>query len=145
MTGQHKESWFAWFASAVGTLALFAISWFYLAFHLWLRIALRSLVQPFLVLSVLVLCFAAAAKVSRERFINNGQLLPMLAAVILLFAAIFASIGFYARAWGYLNRDDARFWYIGAPLICIVLGIPTYYFVRQGVRTGMIRIRTKTN
>jgi hypothetical protein len=141
---QHKESWWACFASAAGSLLIFWVFWFYLVFHRWLGSNLRALLSPFLILSGLVFGFAAAVKISRERLINRGELLPMIAAVTGMFAAACEGFGFYGRIFGYFDHNTQLFWCIAAPLICVALGLPVYHIMRGRLRSGRMKITIKT-
>ena len=119
----HQGSWIAWILCSFASLALFGVFWFYLVFHRLLGLSVPQLVQPFVVLAILLVCFAAAAKVSREKFINRGNMAPMMIAVYTFFLSLSLWLVHYARAFGYLHSSAARLCYIGLPVIFGLLGL----------------------
>ena len=112
----HRESWLAWFLWSLVSLAMFAAFWFYFVFHRLLGLAVLQLVRPFVVFAILVLCFAAAAKPSREKFINAGRVAPMMITVCSFFLSMCLWVVYYAREFGYLNSSAALALYIGSPV-----------------------------
>jgi hypothetical protein len=138
----HRESWTAWIGYGALSLLIFAILWFYVIFHLGLKIPLRSLGGPFATLTVLHVLFAVAGKISRERFINRGQLAPMILAVSGMFLLVIWGFGYYGGKLGFLPHDDLVFIYFGSPAMIVACGLGTYYFSRQAnnrePRTPMI-------
>ena len=125
----HRESWIAWILYSLASLALFAVFWFYLVFHRLLGLSVYQLVRPFVVLAILLLCFAAAAKLSREKFINRGRIAPMMIAVYALFLSACLWLVYYAREFGYLNSSAALVCYIGLPIIFGLLGLLSVPFM----------------
>jgi hypothetical protein len=119
----HRESWLAWILWSLVSLAVFAGFWFYLVFHRLLGLAVHRLVGPFVVLAFLVLCFAAAAKPSREKFINCGRVAPMMIAVLFFFLSACLWLVYYAQEFGYLKSSAALVLYIGLPIFLGLLGL----------------------
>jgi hypothetical protein len=121
----HRESWRAWFLWSLVALAMFAAFWFYLILHRLVGLSLHQLVRPFVVLAVLQFCFAAAAKPSREKFINAGRVAPMVITVCSFFLSICLWVVYYAREFGYLNSSAALALYIGSPVfmgvVCLLM------------------------
>lgn len=126
----HRESWVAWFLYSLASLATFAAFWFYFVFHHLLGLAVHRLVRPFVVLAILVLCFAAGAKLSREKLINCGSIAPMAIAVWSLFLSACLWFVYYAREFGYLNSSAALVCYIGSPIFIGLLALLTYPIMR---------------
>ncbi len=132
----HRESWLAWILCSLGSLAVFAAFWFYFVFHRLLGLAVHRLVRPFIVLAILVLCFATAAKLSREKLINCGSIVPMTISVWSLFLSACLWFVYYAREFGYLNPSAALVCYIGSPVFIGLLALTTYPFMRWFARAG---------
>ena len=135
----HRESWIAWFLSSLVSLAMFAAFWFYFVLQRLLGLPLPRLVRPFVVLAILVLCFAAAAKPSREKLINCGRIAPMAIAVSSLFLSACLWFVYYAREFGYLNSSAALVCYIGSPIFIGLLALLTYPFMRWFARDFLPR------
>lgn len=127
----HRESWLAWSLSSLVSLAIFAGFWFYLIFHRWVGLSIHQLIRPFIVLAILVLCFAAAAKLSRERLINCGSITPMAVVVWSLFLSAGLWFVYYAREFGYLNASATLACYIGLPVFIGLVALVTYPFMRR--------------
>jgi len=119
----HRESWLAWILCGFGSLAIFGVLWFYLVFHRLLGLSVHQLARPFVVLAILVLCFQAAAKSSREKFINCGRIAPMMIAVLCFFLSAGLWLVYYAREFRYLNSSAALVLYIGLPIFFGLLGL----------------------
>ena len=135
----HRESWLAWILWSLVSLAMFAGFWFYFVFHRLLGLAVHRLVGPFVVLAFLVLCFAAAAKPSREKFINHGRMAPMMFAVLFFFLSACLWLVYYAQEFGYLNSSAALVLYIGLPIFFGLLGLLMVPFMRWFARDFMPR------
>jgi hypothetical protein len=135
----HRESWAAWILCNLASLALFAILWFYLVFHRGLGLPLRQLVSPFNVLAFLQLGFGVAAKHSREKFINDGRILPLMMSVYSFILLLCLWFGYYARKFGYFNSLFALIWYIGVPIFFVLLGLLSIPLMPWMERTFMPR------
>jgi len=135
----HRENWLAWFLWTLVSLAMFAGFWFYLVLHRLVGLSVHQLVRAYVVLAVILFGFAAAAKPSREQFINYGRIAPLAIAVWSMF--LFACLWFvyYAREFGYLNSSAALVLYIGSPLFIGLLALLTYPFTRWFARDFMPR------
>ena len=120
----HRESWLAWILWSLVSLAMFAGFWFYFVLHRLLGLSIRQLVHPFVVLAMLMLGFALAAKMSRERFINRGQLAPMMTAVWSFLSFVSLETVYYAREFGYFNALFALVCYI-----VTIVGVPILAFL----------------
>jgi hypothetical protein len=130
----HRESWLAWFLWTLVSLAMFAGFWFYLVLHRLVGLSVQRLVSPFVVLSVLLLGFAAAAKPSREKFINCGRIAPMVIAVWSLFLSACLWLVYYAREFDYLTSRAALVCYIGSVVFTGLLALLTYPLMRWVAR-----------
>ena len=135
----HRESWLAWFLWSLVSLAMFAAFWFYFVFHRLLGLAVLQLVGPFVVFAILMLCFAAAAKPSREKFINCGRIAPMMIAVLGFNLSACLWLVYYAREFGYLNSSAALALYIGSPIFFGLLGLLMVPFMPWMAREFMPR------
>ena len=135
----HREGWLAWILYSLASLAIFAGFWFYLVFHRLLGLSVHQLVRPFIVLAILVLCFAVAVKASREKFINCGRIAPMMVAVDAFFLCACLWLVYYAREFGYLNSSAALACYVGVPLFFALFGLLMVPFIPWMAREFMPR------
>jgi hypothetical protein len=109
---------------------MFAGFWFYLVLHRLVGLSVHQLVRPYIVLAVILFGFAAAAKQSRERFINYGRIAPMVIAVWSTFLFAMLWLVHYAREFGYLNSSAALVCYIGSAIFIGLLALVTYPLMR---------------
>lgn len=112
----HRESWLAWFLWTLVSQVMFAGIWFYPVLHRLVGLSVHQLVRPYVVLAVILFGFAAAAKPSREQFINYGRIAPLAIAVVSMFLFTCLWFVYYAREFGYLNSSAALVLYIGLPI-----------------------------
>jgi hypothetical protein len=99
----------------------------------------HQLVRPFVVLAILVLCFQAAAKSSREKLINCGRIAPLTIAVLCFIVSAGVWLVYYAREFGYLNSSAALVLYIGLPIFFGLLGLLMVPFMPWMAREFMPR------
>jgi hypothetical protein len=135
----HRESWLAWILYSLLALAMFAAFWFYFVLHHLLGFSLLQLVRPFVVLVVILACFAMAAKPSREILINSGRIRPLAVAVWSLLLALSLWCVHYATKFSYLSSSFALVCYIVFPIATTLLGFLTFPIMRRFVDEFMPR------
>lgn len=127
----HRESWIAWSGYSLGAITLFAAFWFYLVFHRLLGFPLARLIGPFVVLALLLLWSAVAAKSSREPFMKAAakHVMGLIFSVALgicgggICGATIVSFGdLIGRSCS--TGDHLGNWSVGAPLVGAMFGAP---------------------